>query len=89
MSELLPKLEGLDKKKDFIKSLIDHNIALILLNYKKSASAEHMINKTLTFLTTTKDLEFNNEKAQLIAKCRDNLLLTILGRTPQSYQNTF
>lgn len=60
LSELLPRLELLSRNKEYVKNIIDHNIALILLNYKQTASSQLLIGKTLTYLTKTKDLELNN-----------------------------
>ncbi len=85
LSEMIPNIDTLGKDKELIKHLIDHNVALILLNYKQSNSTQFMINKTLNFLVKSKELQFNNERFQLIAKCKDNILLAALTTPSDSY----
>ena len=80
----MAKVEGLGKWKEQVKNIIDHNIALILFNFRQTSAAKVMLNKTLTFFS--KDKESNNEKAGMIAKCRDNLLTTSLASPSSSYQ---
>jgi hypothetical protein len=78
LAELLPKVEALPKQKELVRAMIDHNVALVLLQLGQAAPATLMMHKTLTFLTSSKDLEGNNERSQLVGKCRDNLLLASL-----------
>jgi hypothetical protein len=43
-----------------------------------------MMTRTLSYLTNEKELQGNNERAMMIGKCRDNLLLASL--TDSSYE---
>jgi hypothetical protein len=51
LSDIVPQIDN-SNKKEFLKQIIDHNIALVLLNLKSFAPAQALITKTLTFLTT-------------------------------------
>lgn len=78
-------MEKLGKNKDIIKSMIDHNVGLILVNYKKTGPGKLMISKALNCLAKEKELECNNERAGLISKCRDNLMIASLPASAAGY----
>ena len=50
------KVDGLDKNKDHLKHIIDHNIALILVSYNQITASKSILHKTLTFFTKDKSL---------------------------------
>lgn len=89
ISDLIPKLDTLGDKKEFIKAIIDHNVALILLNYKQSATSQLTIHKTLNYLLKRDNGEFNNEKYQFMEKCKDNLLVGLLSMPRGNYQGAY
>lgn len=89
LAELLPKVEALPKQRELVRALIDHNVALVLLQLGQAAPATLMMHKTLTFLTSSKDLEGNNERSQLAGKCRDNLLLASLLNSGGNYEKAY
>lgn len=78
LSEIMAKVDTLGKNKEYVRQIIDHNIALVLVSYRQTAAAKAMLQKTLTYLTREKGFSEDNERPGIIAKCRDNLLLTTL-----------
>ena len=49
-----------NKNKEYIKNIIDHNVAVIISNYKQNAPARIMLTKTLGYLIKDKDGDKNN-----------------------------
>ena len=66
----MPQLDGLDKQREFVKNIVDHNLALVLVKVKQNAPALSMLNKTLAYFSTSKDLQYNNEKITMLNKCK-------------------
>ena len=54
LSELAPQLDGLGKQKEFIKAILDHNLAVILANYRQTAPAQIFLRKSLNYFATAK-----------------------------------
>jgi hypothetical protein len=54
LSELHPQLEG--RNKDFLKAVIDHNMAIILTQLSKAAASQALLRKSLKYLTTAEEL---------------------------------
>lgn len=75
-----------------IKNIIDHNVALILLNYKQSAASHLTIQKVLGYFSKAskaEDLKFNNERYQFAQKCKDNMLMSVLTMPNATYQSAY
>jgi hypothetical protein len=51
MSELASKVDSLGRHKEYIKHIIDHNVALVMLSYQQTAAARSTLHKTLVYLT--------------------------------------
>ena len=68
-----------NKNKEYIKQIIDHNVAVIISNSQQNASARLMLGKTLNYLINQKEDEKkndrNNERNGMIASCKDNILM--------------
>lgn len=58
LSELLPQLES--RNKDFLKAIIDHNMAIILTQSSKANAAQILMRKSLKYITSAEDLESHN-----------------------------
>ena len=50
LAEIMAKVDSLGKYKSLIKNIVDHNVALVLMNHKQAAPAKLMINRTLNYL---------------------------------------
>lgn len=70
LSEIIPQLDSLGKNKEFIKALLDHNLAVIFSNYRQSSPAQVLFKKSLTYISNPKELEGNNEKSSIISRCK-------------------
>lgn len=77
MSDLLTKVDK-NKNKEYIKNIIDHNVAIIISNYQQNAPARVMLTKTLNYLVKDKEGDRNNERNGMIANCKDNILVMSL-----------
>ena len=56
LAELLPQTESLGKNKEYLKAIIDHNIALNLIQFKSSISPQIAMRKSMILLHNAKDL---------------------------------
>jgi hypothetical protein len=56
LGDLIPQSDALGKNKDFIRSIIDHNTAIVLASYKQAAPAQLFFKKSLAYFTTAKEL---------------------------------
>jgi len=59
LSDLMLKVDK-NKNKEYIKNIIDHNVAVIISNYQQNAPARIMLAKTLGYLIKDKDGDKNN-----------------------------
>jgi len=59
LSDLMLKVDK-NKNKEYIKNIIDHNVAVIISNYQQNAPARIMLTKTLGYLIKDKDGDKNN-----------------------------
>jgi hypothetical protein len=60
LAELLPQAEALGKNRDLVRSMVDHNLAIVLANYQKSAAAQLLLRRSLGYFTNAKELVGNN-----------------------------
>ncbi len=63
------KSEGL-KKRDLIRSIVDHNLAIILANLSQTNPSHLLFKKSLTAFTSSKDKFGSNEPGDLLNRCR-------------------
>jgi len=52
LGDIVPQIDTLASKKEFLKNIVDHNIALVLINYNNIAPAQLLMRKNLVFFTS-------------------------------------
>jgi len=78
LSELLPFTDSL-KSKDLLRSMVDHNTAIILAHCHKTAAAQLLLRRCLNYFSG-KEQAGNNERGSYVSKCRENqVLVGLLG----------
>lgn len=80
LADLLPQLDN-TRHKDLVKSMVDHNLAIILCSYRKAAPAQLLLRKSLAYFSSAKELAGNNERHSYISKCKENIVLSGLVST--------
>jgi hypothetical protein len=78
LGDILPQVDGLGKNKDIVKNIIDHNVALVLLNRSQVAPAQLLLTKTLGFFGA-REGDSGSERARLASRCRENILLSVVA----------
>lgn len=61
-TKILGEMQTVDagKSKELVKSMADHNLALILTHLRKPAAAQLLFKRTLNYLSSAKELSGNN-----------------------------
>ena len=75
LAEILPQADSLGALRDFLRAIVDHNVALVLAHHHKPAAAQLLLRKTLKYFTNTEDLSGESERQAILTKCRENFML--------------
>ncbi len=60
LAEIAPQLEALGKQKELVKNMLDHNLAIVLVNSQRAAAGQLLIRRSLTYFTNAKELAGSN-----------------------------
>lgn len=56
LAELVGQVDLLGRSKEYVKGIIDHNLAVILANYHQASPARLLLKKSLTVFANSKEL---------------------------------
>jgi hypothetical protein len=60
LAELLLQIDSLGRNREFVKAIIDHNMAIILTQYQKTAAAQVLFRKSLKYVSTAEEMNSHN-----------------------------
>jgi hypothetical protein len=84
----MAQTESLPKSKELLKAVVNHNVAVVLSNWGQAALAQLLFRKALTYFISP-ELEGSTERAAMVLKCKENMLLSSLGGKNPNYPAIF
>lgn len=88
LGDLMAQTEALPKSKELLRAVVNHNVAVVLSNWGQTAPAQLLFRKAFAFLSSP-ELEGSTERAGMVVKCRENILLSSLGGKNPNYPAIF